>query len=152
MIPKLISTACGVGYSPVAPGTAGSIFALLIYFFIPENYFVFISTIFLLFIIGVWASTAIEKESIEKHGHVKGHDPQIVVIDEVVGMLITLIAIPGTWNWVIAGFVLFRIFDITKIYPINISQKMPRGWGIMMDDVLAGIYANLVLQIFRLFI
>lgn len=150
MVPKLISTALGVGYSPLAPGTAGSIFALLIYLIFPENIFVYSIGIIILFFIGVWAATITEREYIEKHGQEKGHDPQIVVVDEVVGTLIALIAIPVTWYWILAGFFLFRFFDITKIYPINITQRIPRGWGIMMDDVLAGIFANLALQIVRL--
>ena len=149
MVTKLISTACGIGYSPLAPGTAGSIFALLIYLIFPENIIFYLLGLLILFFIGVWAANKTEIEYIEKLGQEQGHDPQVVVIDEVVGMLIALIAIPATWFWVIAGFTLFRLFDITKIYPINISQRIPGGWGIMLDDVLAGIFANLALQIIR---
>ncbi len=150
MIPKLISTVLGVGFSPLAPGTAGSIFALLIFLIFPNNLAAYLFGIIILFFLGVWAATKTEIEYIKKFGREKGHDPQIVVIDEVVGMLIALIAIPATWPWVVAGFTLFRIFDITKIYPINITQRIPGGWGIMLDDVLAGIFANLVLQIIYL--
>ena len=123
MISKLISTVCGVGYSPLAPGTAGSIIGLILFFIIPEKIVVYLATLLFLFIIGVWASTITERDHIAKLGQAAGHDPQIVVIDEVVGMLIALTAVPATWYWVVAGFVLFRFFDIAKIYPINISQK-----------------------------
>jgi len=74
-------------------------------------------------------------------------DPGVVVIDEVVGMLLTLAFVPVGWAGVLAGFVLFRLFDIIKPYPCARAERLPGGWGIMADDVLAGVYANVVLRV-----
>lgn len=150
MLNKLISTALGAGYSPVAPGTAGSLVAVALYWFIPwPNVTLFLATIVVLFVVGILSSTMTEKESVSELGE-KGHDPQIVVIDEVVGMLIACISMRKTVWFVVAGFVLFRLFDITKPFPINKSQNLPGGWGIMMDDVIAGLYAFLLIELFYL--
>ena len=139
----------GLGYSPIAPGTVGSLFAVIIYWLCPElNHLTFLSFILLLFFVGVYTSTATENYLIKKLGIGQGHDPSLIIIDEVVGMLVALIAIPKTYHFIIAAFILFRIFDIVKPFPVNLSQKLPQGWGIMIDDLLAGIYANLLIQLF----
>ena len=141
----------GAGYSPFAPGTAGSLVALIIYWLLPEiTIFIWLCAIVCIFFIGVCTATATEKEQIEKIGYERGHDPAIVVIDEFVGMLIALVAIPHTKYFMIPAFIIFRLFDIVKPFPINISQKLPRGWGVMIDDVIAGIYTNILIQIFLL--
>lgn len=151
MISKLISTVLGAGYSPLAPGTAGSLVAFIIFWLLPQiNIFVWLFAIILLFFVGVCTATATEREQIEKVGNERGHDPSIIVIDEFVGMLIALVAIPHNIYFMIAAFMLFRLFDIVKPFPINISQKLPRGWGVMIDDVIAGIYSNMLIQIFLL--
>ena len=95
-----------------------------------------------LFIIGVPASTIVER--------FEGKDSGKIVIDEISGQLLTLVFIPFTGVNIILGFILFRIFDIWKPYPINVSQRLPKGWGVMIDDVLAAVYANVLLQIFNL--
>jgi len=124
----------GAGFSPVAPGTAGSLIAvLLIYFLPPVNVWIVIAVLVLLFFAGVYTGTQVEKE--------KGHDPSIVVIDEFVGMGISLLFLEKDWRFFLIAFILFRIFDIVKPPPINQSQKLAGGYGIMMDDVLAGFYA-----------
>jgi phosphatidylglycerophosphatase A len=151
LISKILSTAFGIGYSPIASGTAGSLVTLLVYWFLPVShnlYFLFL--IIIIFFVGVITASVTEKELIKKVGSEKGQDPSIVVIDEVIGMLIAIYAIPKTLPFLIAAFILFRVFDILKPFPINASQKIPRGWGIMIDDVIAGIYANILIQLFIL--
>ncbi len=142
---KLIGTGMGTGYAPKMPGTAGSFFALALYWiFFPEEPSVLIHVLFfviiaLCFAAGVWAGTESEK--------IWGKDPSRVVIDEIAGMWIALFLIPKIWIWSLSAFVLFRIFDIFKWLGCDALQRLRGGWGIMMDDVLAGIWANAVLQL-----
>lgn len=97
------------------------------------------------FFIGVWASQQAE--------NVWGHDAGRINWDEVIGMLVSIIALPKTWIVYLAAFMLFRLLDIVKPFPANASQKLPGGWGVMTDDVIAAVYCNLALQIvFRLII
>ncbi|MBN1407068.1 MAG: phosphatidylglycerophosphatase A [Calditrichaceae bacterium] len=133
-----IGTGFGTGFTPFAPGTAGSLLALIIYFFLPLDsfYWLWISLVF--FFAGVWAGFEIEKE--------RGKDPGLVVIDEMVGQWLAVIFLPPTLVTLLIGFALFRVFDIFKPYPINRSQKLKGGWGIMVDDMLAGIYANIIIH------
>jgi len=133
-----IGTGFGSGYIPVAPGTAGSIVAILLYYLFYINPLEWIVLTILFFVIGVWSATQIEKDI--------GKDPSIVVIDEIVGQWIALLFLPYSLTIVIGAFIFFRLFDILKPYPINKLENMKGGLGIMIDDVLAGIYANLVLQ------
>lgn len=135
------------GKSPVAPGTAGSLVGLACFIFIPGfSGWILFSAIVLFFFIGVWAATEIEK--------VEGHDAGFITIDEVVGMWISLLFLPsaGLWTAVVPAFLLFRIYDILKPFPAGRSQNLSGGWGVMTDDVFAGIYANLTLQIIFRFI
>ena len=133
-----IGTGLGSGYTPKAPGTAGSLLALLIFFIFPLNSIYWFILSILFFFVGVWSGSEIEKD--------KGEDPGLVVIDEMVGQWLAVIFLPYSWLTLLIGFILFRVFDIFKPYPINRSQKLKAGWGIMIDDVLAGVYANIVLQ------
>ena len=138
----LIATALGSGYAPLAPGTAGSLLAVfLIYYIFPPSWILLIS-ILLLFFLGVYTSGKLEK--------IHGEDPSLVVVDEVVGMAISLLFLPRNWQLFLLAFLLFRLFDIVKPAPINSSQKLRAGWGIMIDDVLAGIYALISVQALRL--
>ncbi len=138
----LIATALGTGYAPLAPGTAGSLLALfLIYYFYPPFWLLFAS-ILLLFFLGVYTSGKLE--------NIHGADPSLVVVDEVVGMAISLLFLPRNWLLFLLAFLLFRLYDIVKPAPINSSQKLRAGWGIMIDDVLAGIYALVSIQILRI--
>ena len=136
-------TGLGTGYAPIAPGTAGSLLGLVLFFLFPLNGWYWLVITVLVFFIGVWTSTIIEKE--------KGEDPPIVVIDEVVGQWVALLFIPFySLKIYILAFLLFRLFDVRKPPPIDQSQRLKAGYGIMIDDVLAGIYANIILQlIFR---
>lgn len=128
------------GFSPFAPGTAGSAIALSMYWFIPgfELWYVLTIMIALFFIVGVFAARMLERAL--------GHDPSVVVIDEIVGMWITLIAVPKGLLLVGVAFLTFRIFDIIKPPPARQFDRLSGGLGIMMDDVVAGIYANLVVR------
>jgi phosphatidylglycerophosphatase A len=143
-----IATGLGSGYFPIAPGTAGSALglALLIAFrqaaLDPLRLAVCLAACAgLLFLLGVWSAGRAEKV----FAHV---DPAQVVIDEVVGQIITFVATPRV-NWIglIAGFILFRVFDIAKPFPARRAERFPGGWGIMLDDVVAGLYSLIVLVI-----
>ncbi len=143
---KIIATGFGTGYFPIAPGTAGSVLALMLYqLFFPPQPSLLIHAIFFLiiaavFFAGVWAAGRAEQ--------IYGHDPACVVIDEVVGMWLTIVFLPKTWLWMAVGLVLFRILDITKWLGANRAQNLRGGWGVMTDDVISGIWGNLMIQVF----
>jgi len=148
---KIISTAFGVGYFPLAPGTMGSLAALIVYWISPEITAIQLAMIILgISALGIYTATITEREMKNKLGQERGIDPGIVVIDEVIGMLIALLFVPKTAFYLIAAFIFFRIFDITKPYPIRRMEKFPGGWGIVLDDVIAGIYANIAIQLGRI--
>ena len=128
------------GYSPLAPGTAGSLVLLLIFLFLPPfSIPILLISAFFFFLIGVWAATKVSRE--------KGEDPSIVVIDELLGMLVVLIGCPRTLFSVLIAFVLFRFFDIVKPFPVRMVYRLPSGWGLMLGDLLAGLSALLIVQI-----
>lgn len=150
ILAKIISTGFGVGYFPLAPGTMGSLAALIVYWICPEVTPLQLAIIILgIAAIGIYAATITEREMKTKLGQNSGTDPGIVVIDEVVGMLIALLFVPKTTLFLIAAFILFRIFDIAKPFPARRMERLHGGWGIMLDDVIAGVYANLAIQIGR---
>ena len=130
------------GYFPVAPGTAGSLVGVLVVWGLraaPAPLLFLLSVA--LGVFGVWVSGAASKIFRTK-------DPQKVVIDEIVGMMITMIGIPVTGFTLGLGFLLFRLLDVWKPVPANIFEmRFKNGWGIMLDDVMAGIYANLILHL-----
>src|SRR5579862_2714495 len=146
-----IATAGGAGYFPIAPGTAGSLVGVALVVglgFLPLRGFaaraVLAAASLVLFVIGVWAAGEAEKF----FGRI---DPGQVVIDEVVGQMLTLLLIPhATWKWLLGGFLLFRAFDIVKPFPARQAERIPRGWGIMVDDVIAGLYGLAVLTVIGL--
>jgi len=135
-----IATVFGVGYAPVAPGTFGSAAGLLLWWLLPASPVVQGVTIVALFIAGSWSG------NIAEH-HFGRTDPGQVVIDEVMGMLITLFLNPVGWIGAFAGFLLFRVFDVIKPYPANRLEQLHGGVGVMADDGMAAIYANLVLRL-----
>ena len=149
----VLATGFGTGYSPFAPGTAGALFFMLVagWWFPTSALGYQVGLTVLLFVISVYTSTVVEKDLIKRLGEEKGHDAGMIVIDEIVGMALALVAIPVSYYSIITAFVLFRVFDITKPFPINKSQKLPSGWGITLDDVIAGIFANILVQLFRFF-
>ena len=138
-----IACGFGSGLSPVAPGTAGSAAALLPWLILRElPWPLVLGVIALVFALGVWASkVAIARLRIS--------DPGAVVIDEFVGQwiaLLPLLFLAHGWAWLLAGFSLFRVFDVTKPWPVSwADRKLKGGLGVMLDDVLAGAYAALVL-------
>ena len=134
-----IGTVFGAGFTPKAPGTMGALVAVILFYFFPLPVIPFIFTIIFVTLIGTWASYMIEKTSGKE-------DPGFIVVDEFVGQAIALIAIPHHWAWYLAAFILFRVFDIWKLLGINEIQHVKYGIGVMLDDVLAGIYALALLQ------
>lgn len=138
----LVATVAGCGYFPIAPGTAGSAAGLVVYLLVwwSGSPLVEAGLIALTFAVGTWAATHAER-------FFGGIDPGAVVIDEVVGMLVTLAFVSVGWSGAIAGFFLFRVFDVIKPYPADRLEKLHGGVGIMADDVMAGIYANLTLRL-----
>jgi phosphatidylglycerophosphatase A len=137
-----IATGLYSGYLPKAPGTWGSLVGLFIFFMLHAlSLPVYLAVVAGLFLVGSFAAG--EAEKIMDH-----KDPGLVVIDEIVGMLITMIAVPATPLTMALGFILFRIFDIAKPFPINlVDQRLHGGVGIMLDDVIAGIYSLAALHL-----
>jgi phosphatidylglycerophosphatase A len=129
----------GIGYAPFAPGTVGSAAGLLIWWLLGPSAIAQGAAIVLIFAAGVWSGSVCER-------HFCRTDPGHVVVDEVVGMLITLFLCPVGWPGALGGFVLFRIADVIKPYPANRFEMLHGGLGVMADDVMAGVYANLALR------
>lgn len=132
----------GSGLAPFAPGTFGTVAALPLYFLLallpPQIYLVMT---LLAFILGIWICSKVSRD-------LGVHDHAGIVWDEIVGFLLTMFLVPMHFIWVVAGFVLFRMFDIWKPYPIRwVDQHLRGGLGIMVDDVLAAIPACFILQV-----
>lgn len=141
VVSKVVATFFGVGYFPAAPGTAATAAGVGLIVLLKDIPFVqYSGLLFLLFAAGLVCSSYLEKALNQK-------DPGIVVIDEVVGIMIALMGLPLTWPVIVCGFFLFRALDMFKIYPINRFEAMPGGWGVMLDDVMAGLYTNIILSI-----
>ncbi len=139
---KLIATGLGSGYSPFAPGTAGTLVAIPLYLALsPLSWPLYLASVSLLTLLAVYASGEAEKIFGRK-------DSPRIVIDEIVGFLWSL-ALIGLTGWrIVAAFFLFRIFDILKPQPARWCQdRLPGGWGVVGDDVMAGLWANVVLQV-----
>lgn len=137
---KLFSSALYSGYSPVASGTVGSAVALCFYI-IPgfESPLIIAIATIAVCLLGFKTASIMEKRY--------GHDPAEVTIDEVVGMWISLFLLPKSFLVAISAFFIFRFFDIVKPYPARKFDNMHGGFGIMMDDVIAGVYSNILLQL-----
>lgn len=149
MIRKLqviVATGFGSGYSPWAPGTAGTVVGVGL--FLPlmrlaeRAPLLYLVTLAGLIVIAIWCSDAADR-------HFGSHDNKKIVVDEIVGYFTALVWLPGySWKTLVAAFVLFRFFDIVKVPPANIiDKKLPGGYGVVLDDVVAGIYSNLILQL-----
>jgi phosphatidylglycerophosphatase A len=137
-----VATVAYCGYFPIAPGTVGSAAGLLFYLLVwwAQSPVFETGLVVVLFAAGVWAGTTAER-------YFGGIDPGPIVIDEVVGMLITLAFIPVGWSGALAGFVLFRIYDVLKPYPAGRFERLHGGLGVMADDAMAAVYANISLRI-----
>ncbi len=131
----------GSGLAPIAPGTFGTLVAIPIYLLMqPLALPWYLLIVLAISLFGIWLCGASERMLGLK-------DPSGIVWDEIAGFLVTMIAAPQGWKWIAIGFVLFRLFDIWKPYPILlIDRKVGGGFGIMFDDIVAGIYALIVLQ------
>ena len=141
-----LATCFQIGYLPLAPGTWGSAAALIAWRLLPEiELFKLSLIVIVIFLVGVIVSSVVSNEE-------NNSDPSKVVIDEWVGMWIALLMIPNEWLWLGVAFILFRIFDIVKVYPANRFERFHGGWGIMMDDVVAGLYAGVITQAAALFL
>ena len=138
---KIVATFFGLGYAPKASGTIGALGGILVYGalrWLGINNWLFLLLLLILFFLGVYSFSEVEE--------VWGKDNGKVVIDEVVGIWVSLLYIPFQLEYYLLGFVLFRILDIWKPLLIRKTEKLKSGWGVMADDLLAGIYTNLILQ------
>ena len=131
----VIATAAGLGYAPVAPGTVGSAAGLVIWALLRPSALAQGAAIVALFVLGSWSGTIAER-------HFGKIDPGQVVIDEVMGMLITLFLNPVGWGGALVGLLLFRVADVIKPWPANRLEHLPGGVGVMADDAMAAVYAN----------
>jgi phosphatidylglycerophosphatase A len=136
----LIATFFGIGNIPFAPGTWASLAAVPCFYFLMDKPPYHIGVLIVIYFLGVYTTSLVEKSI----GH---KDPACAVIDEVLGMGIAMVWIPKSWPFLLMAVILFRVFDIWKPFPIKSIEKWPGGWGIMTDDLLAGLYANVWVQI-----
>ena len=144
LIHRLISTCLGIGYTPKGGGTVAAVVCCIAWYFAwaggNSHFWGWpVLVIILIFGVGVYSSGKMEV--------FWGKDSYRVVIDEVAGQCLTLLFIPVRWQYVAVGLVFFRFFDIAKPLGVRKMEKLSGGWGVMMDDMLAGLYANLLLQI-----
>jgi phosphatidylglycerophosphatase A len=143
---KLIATVFGIGYVEKGGGTIAAVVCCMIWLLIPAGDFTNSWQVLLtiaISVLGVWSGNVVEA--------MWGKDSNKIVIDEVAGMMVTLLFIPVQFKFVLAGLILFRFFDIAKPLFIKKMELLPEGWGVMADDVLAGLYANITLQIIVFF-
>ena len=140
----VIGSVFGIGFIPFAPGTVASLFAALCYQFVPAlcNTAFLLPLIAVTTILGVWSGSVMEKQY--------GEDPSATVIDEVAGQWVALVALPPHPLQVFLALLFFRVFDIFKPGPVDNLQRLPGGWGIMADDLLAGVAANLSVRLMLL--
>ena len=147
---KLIATGLGTGYSPVAPGTAGAALGIVVFYlfnFGITQLKINGTLILVLNLVVIITVLLLGVFSIKKIHKIWTHDTQLIVIDEVVGVWIAVFAFPFQWQYYLAAFVLFRFFDILKPLYIRKLDNLKTDWSVMLDDVVAGVYANLVLQL-----
>jgi len=137
---KAVTSVCFVGFLPVMPGTFGSAAGIACFYLYKDNWGLYFFVTFLLAVMGFMLSGKAEKVFCKK-------DPRYVVIDEVVGMMVALAFVPYRISLVVAGFFLFRLLDTLKPYPAFRLQNAHGSLGIMADDIVAGIYTNIVLQV-----
>lgn len=140
------ATGFGLGYLPGPTGTYGSLLGLLLYWlaipYLSDSWKTVLAAIF--FFLAVISST-------RAAGRFQRQDPGQVVCDEICGQWISLLYLPGSWRTLLAGFLLFRFFDIVKPFPARRLEHLPGGWGIVADDVMAGLYANISLHLLLYF-
>jgi phosphatidylglycerophosphatase A len=131
----------GSGLAPKAPGTFGTLVGILFFLLMPSNLWMYLAVVLWLFIVGVWCCQACADQ-------LGVHDHPSIVWDEIVGFLITMIAVPKSLLWIVIGFALFRFFDVLKPWPISrVDREVHGGLGIMLDDVIAAFFAAVCMQL-----
>jgi phosphatidylglycerophosphatase A len=137
----VLSTGFGIGHAPLVPGTFGSALGVVLYALLAATGGgpVVLAGLVVVTALGFWSAGATER-------HLGKRDPGLIVIDEISGQMVSLIFLPLNLGVLVAGFFLFRLFDILKPFPVRRLEALPGGSGIMADDLMAGLYANLVLQ------
>jgi phosphatidylglycerophosphatase A len=137
----LVATAANVGRIPFIPGTFGTLAAVPLVYLLARAHHpvVFLAALAAVTVAGVWAAGVVEKQE-------ERTDPTLVVVDEVAGFLVTMAFLPATPWLLLGGFLLFRVLDILKPPPAGWAEKFPGGFGIMADDLIVGVYANLILR------
>ncbi len=143
LVSKIIATVFGIGYFPIAPGTLTSLIVVFLYklFLHQLSWPTYVFIFFLLFFVGIFTSSKCVSESDKK-------DPRNIVIDEAAGQLLVLFRMSEDWLPLLLSFLIFRIFDIIKPIPIKRIENFPGGWGIMTDDLVAAIYAGVVVNLY----
>ncbi|MBF0614237.1 MAG: phosphatidylglycerophosphatase A [Magnetococcales bacterium] len=135
----LCATFFGAGRLPKAPGTWGTLAAVPLAWLCQMFGDAVLAGVFILITgVGVWSAQVVVEV-------LKRKDPSEVVIDEVAGFLLTMMIAPRGWGWMVGGFLLFRLFDIWKPWPVHALERLPGGWGVMADDLAAGVWAGLCL-------
>lgn len=137
-----LATAGGAGLVPLAPGTAGSLLAAALLWLVPLSNLSLAVILVGVSLVGAWAAGRIERIVVQK-------DPGVIVIDEVAGMLLSVLTLPRTLPILLLAFVCFRVFDILKPFPVREAQSLPGGFGIMADDLIAGAYTLLLVSLSR---
>lgn len=139
---KIITTCFGIGSIQKGAGTVAALFCCFFWWWLNgagSPWWMQLLILAVLFFIGVYTSSEVEK--------IWGHDNNRVVVDEVHGMLTALFLVPNDWRYFVIAFVLFRFFDIVKPLGVRRMEKFQKGWGVMLDDLLAGIYSNVLLHL-----
>ncbi|GAB5046693.1 phosphatidylglycerophosphatase A [Thermodesulfovibrio sp. TK110] len=143
MISKIIATVFFIGYCPVAPGTVASVFVMAFLWIFKPHDTIVLFILLISLILGTISSEKLAK-------HLNSKDPSCIVIDEFAGYLTAVIFLPLNLKVLIAGFIFFRFFDIVKPPPIRQAERIGGGFGIMIDDFLAGLFSNLLIRVFLL--
>ena len=135
----MIASGAGAGYFPVAPGTAGSLVAAVGLWLIPFSSVGLWAALAAVVVAGIWASHHVEEMLGRK-------DPGVIVIDEVAGMMVAVLLLPRTPGVLLCAFLLFRFFDIWKPFPAREAEALRGGFGVMVDDLIAGVYALVLIM------
>lgn len=140
----LLATGCYVGYSPLIPGTAGTLAAIPLYLILSHlSSLYYIAIVLGSIYIAIWASDGAEVL-------LQSRDCRHIVIDEMVGFLVAMVMVPPTFRNILLGFFLFRALDIIKPIPIRaLEDRVRGGYGVVLDDIVAGVYANLIIHVLR---
>jgi phosphatidylglycerophosphatase A len=137
-----VATVGGTGYVPLASGSVASALTVLVLWLVPASRVALLGVFGAVTLVGIWAAHRAERVLGAK-------DPHAIVIDEVAGMTLSVLAFPRTMPVLVVGFLLFRVFDVVKPFPARLGERLPGGVGVMADDLVAGLYAFVVLALLR---